>query len=146
LALAHASKAGPQVLVDIATMLEGVWLGLQFEDDVIDWEDDFRASGAWAVCLARKLRSDVASTDFSQPDSARRAVLESGALCGMLERSRRRYRSAWHHARLLGAWRLGAWAKAQEKRLESLIRLESKHAGYSVRVRKLSGWAVEVLA
>jgi hypothetical protein len=145
LALAHASNASPETLVRVATMLEGVWLGLQFEDDVIDWEDDLRASGAWAVCLARKLRSDVASQDLSHVDTARRVVLESGALCGMLERSRRGYRSAWRHALILGAWRLGAWAKVQETRLESLIRLESKHAGYSVRVRKLSTWAVEVL-
>jgi len=146
LALARAAGASTEVLSALGTLLEGVWLGLQFEDDVVDWEDDFRSGGAWAVCLARGLRADLAREDLQRSDAVRRAVLESGALCSMLERSCQRYLSAAERAQALGAERLSAWARTQHTRLETMIRLEAQHAGYSVRARKLSAWAAEVLA
>ncbi len=143
-ALAGAIGASPQTVREIDQLLEGVWLGLQFEDDVFDWEDDFRVGGAWAVCLA-------AHFGFAAPadaglEAVRRAVFESGILCFMLERAHACYRSASQHARALGAHRLAAWASSREDRLVRLIELESEHAGYSVRVRQLGPWAMEVLA
>jgi hypothetical protein len=146
LALARAAGADAQQLRHIERALTGVWLGLQFEDDVADWEKDWTEGGAWAVCLALGLRS-VAPRDnqATRPDLVRKAVLGTGALRRMLEHARRRYRTTWRHARAIGAHRLAAWANERDKRLQSLIPLEAKHAGYAVRIGNLAPWAAEVL-
>ena len=64
----------------------------------------------------------------------------------LLQRARHKYRTAWRHARALGAQRLAQWASQCDMRLRTLIPLETKHAGYAIRARKLGPWAVEVLA
>jgi hypothetical protein len=143
--LARALGAGAADVERVQGLLEGASLGLQFEDDVMDWEDDLQNGGAWASSLATDVRRGRAK-DASESARDRSAVHASGALRLMLEHSRRCYRSAASHARALGALRLEGWAKARERRLADLIPLEAKHAGYSVRVRKLSPWALEVFA
>jgi hypothetical protein len=147
LTLARALDAGEVVVAKVQRMLEGVWLGLQIEDDVMDWEDDWRSGGAWAVCLAAALpvRSRL-SDEAGAADSARHLVFDRGVLRSMLERSMAQYRVAGSIGRELGALRLAEWAKTRERRLAALIPFEEKHAGYSIRVRKLSPWACEVLA
>jgi len=145
-ALARAVGAGAADVERVQGVLEGASLGLQFEDDVMDWEDDLCNGGAWASSLAAVVRAGREHEAGREPVTDRVAVHASGALRLMLERSRRRYRSAGSHARELGALRFAAWAKARERRLADLIPLEAKHAGYSVRVRKLSPWALEVFA
>ncbi len=147
LALARAAGADDRMLVQIERVLTGVWLGLQFEDDVMDWEDDWRNGGAWAVCLARSLRTQGSRDQrATEPDLVRRTVLATDVLRRLLVRSRSRYRGAWRRARALGALRLATWARQREARLDALIPLEAKFAGYAVRARRLDPWAVEVLA
>ncbi len=147
-AMVRALGKNERVVSQVERTLTGVWLGLQFEDDVIDWEDDWAIGGAWAACVARGIREAPATHDErpTTPDLVRRAVLATGALRSMLVRSRRRYRMAWRHARALGANRLARWAHQRAEKLNTLIPLEAKHAGYVVRARKLGPWAVEVLA
>jgi len=100
------------------------------------------------MCLARGLPPGRYNSEegATRPDLVRRIVLRSGVLGRMLELSRRRYRRAWRHARALGASRIAGWAGERAGRVASLIRMESKHAGYAVRVRKLGPWAAEVLS
>jgi hypothetical protein len=145
-ALLRALGASGAEVERVKGILEGASLGLQFEDDVLDWEDDLHNGGAWASSLAAADARVYRQPDEMEPEAVRRAVHASGALQLMLERSRQRYRSAWRHARALGALRLATWARARERRLVALIPLEAKHAGYSVRVRKLSPWVSEVFA
>ena len=146
LALGRAVGATAQQLAHVERALAGTWLGIQFEDDVIDWEDDWRAGGAWAACIARSLRSKSRGDERpTEPDLVRRAVLGSNVLLELLERSRRRYRSAWRHAAALGARRLARWAVEREGKLKALIPLEAQFAGYAVRMRRLKPWAAEVL-
>jgi hypothetical protein len=150
LALATASGASPAIVTQIRRVLTGVWLGLQFEDDVGDWEDDWRrGGGAWAVSLARR-RLESASNQSSderptEPDIVRRRVLKMRVLYLMLREARHQYRTAWRHARALGMPAIARWAEQRQARLDNLLPLEDRHAGYVVRAIKLGSWAAEVL-
>jgi hypothetical protein len=131
----------------VRAMLENVWLGLQFSDDVVDWEDDLQRGGAWAVCLMRDMAQAPSSRRAAaHGESIRSQVLTSGVLHVMLSRSRAHMRAARRRATSLGARRLAAWAGAQEKRLDSLATAEAGSAGYAVRAHALAAWANEVLA
>lgn len=144
LALMRASGGSEMRARQVQRLLTGVWLGLQFEDDVVDWEDDWKNGGAWAVCLARgAVRNQERPTEL---DMVRRLVLGTGVLSSVLTLARRRYRLALHHAQSIGAFKLAAWARGRERRLAQIIPLEQRFAGYSLRARRLAPWAVEVLA
>jgi hypothetical protein len=150
LALAHASRASSTHVEAIRRTLAGVWLGLQFEDDVGDWEDDWRrGGGAWAVSLARRrleaVNDQTAEERPTEPDLVRRRVHRMRVLHTMLQRSRHQYRVAWRYAQAAGATPLVAWAERRVRRLDDFLPLEAKHAGYFVRARKLAAWAGEVL-
>jgi hypothetical protein len=151
LALARAAGATDSQLEEVKRALRGVWLGLQFEDDAVDWEDDWsRGQGAWAVSLARRrleavkqLESDERPTE---PDLIRRRVFNMRVLYLMLREARYQYRGAWRYSRILGAHHLADWAEKRKLRADELLPLEEKHAGYVVRSRKLAAWAAEVLS
>jgi hypothetical protein len=151
IALARALGATESQLVEATGALSGVWLGLQFEDDAGDWEDDWkRGQGAWAVSLARRRletvkqqRSDERPTE---PDLIRRRVFSMRVLYLMLRDARHHYHAALRYSRILGAKRLAGWAQDKMERLEQVLPLEERHAGYIVRARKLSAWAAEVLS
>jgi hypothetical protein len=150
-ALATASGATESQLEEIKRTLRGVWLGLQFEDDAVDWEDDWRRGhGAWAVSLARRkleaVREQRPDDPPTQPDMIRRRVFGMRILYSLLRLSRHQYHSAWRYSRILGASRLGQWAEERKARTDELLPLEDKHAGYVVRSRKLAAWAAEVLS
>jgi hypothetical protein len=146
LALVRALGGSAASTRQVERALTGVWLGLQFEDDVVDWEDDWRNGGAWAVCLARSARGSIRGQGRpTEPDMVRRLVLGTGVLSSVLTLARRRYRLAWRHAQSIGAFKLAQWAGARDRRLAQLIPLEQKFAGYSLRARMLAPWAVEVL-
>lgn len=150
LALAHASGASATQVEVTRRLLAGVWLGLQFEDDAGDWEDDWRrGGGAWAVSLARRrleaVRDQGAQDRPTEPDLVRRRVHRMGVLYLMLRAARRQYRTAWHYARVLGAAPLASWAEQRLARLDGLLPLEKQHAGYVVRALKLAPWASQVL-
>jgi hypothetical protein len=150
LALAHAAGASPRQVEQLKKALAGVWLGLQFEDDASDWEDDWkRGGGAWAVSLARRrlesVKQQSADERPTEPDLIRRRVFKMRVLYLMLQSSRHQYRTAWRHARMLGAVELATWAERRVEGLDRLLPMEARHAGYVVRARKLAPWAAEVL-
>jgi hypothetical protein len=66
-------------------------------------------------------------------------------LYSMLRSARHQYRTAWRYARSLGAEPLVTWTAQKLHRLDGLLPLEAKHAGYVVRALKLAPWASEVL-
>jgi len=144
LALARAAGCDSRCERAIEGVLRGIVLGLQFHDDVVDWEDDWKKDGAWAVSLSRGQGS--APLD-GKPDleSLRRQVHQSGVLATMMTMARRRYREANRLAAMLGACWLSDWAREQETIVAELAEKESKSAGYVVRAHQLSNWAMEVL-
>jgi hypothetical protein len=151
LALAMAAGATPSQLEAVRRSLTGVWLGLQFEDDAVDWEDDWRrGQGAWAVSLARRrleaVREQRSEERPTEPDLIRRRVFSMRVLFLMLRGARHNYRAAQRYSRVLGAKRLVSWTQQRVERLDGLLPLEDRHAGYVVRASKLAAWAAEVLS
>jgi hypothetical protein len=150
LSLAMATGAPPAVVEQIKRMLSGASLALQFEDDAGDWEDDWRrGGGAWAVSLARR-RLEAVNAQSSderptEPDIVRRRVLKMRVLYLMLREARHQYRVTWRHARAIGMTTIARWAEQRQARLDDLLPLEERHAGYVVRAIKLGSWAAEVL-
>ena len=146
LLLAEAQGWDARRLRCLEGTLASIWLALQYEDDVVDWEDDYERGAAWALSLARGLRRHRPSSRQSEPSLVHSMVLWSGVLERMLRLARRRYRAVRRRAEVLGAPRLVSWADQRLARLEGLILGESRDPGYAVRVRKLAPWACEVLA
>lgn len=131
----------------VRATLESVALALQIYDDVVDWEDDLRRGGAWAVCIMNAARPRPRTADRpTEGAGIRTQLLRSGVLQIMLERAVFHIRAARRRATILGATRLSAWAAARERRFEALARAEASSAGYTVRAHALSAWAGEVLA
>jgi hypothetical protein len=146
LALARRTGCGASSERVLAAALGAIWLALQFEDDVMDWEDDWRRGGAWVVCLARSVRNTTRSKERPTiPNALQRYVLESKILLRLLDRSRHKYRSVRRRARALGARRLATWAEQRERHVAALARMESQHAGYVLRMQRLGPWAAAVL-
>jgi len=150
IALARVAGATDSQVEQVKRTLAGVWLGLQFEDDAGDWEDDWkRGGGAWAVSLARRRLEAVSENGAeerpTEPDLVRRRVHKMRVLYSMLVGARHQYRVAWRYARNVGATPLVAWTNEKVRRLDGLLPLEARHAGYVVRARKLAPWAAEVL-
>jgi hypothetical protein len=151
LALARAAGATKSQLEEVRRALSGVWLGLQFEDDAADWEDDWRrGQGAWAVSLARRkleaVREQRSEERPTEPDMIRRRVFSMRVLYSMLVQARHNYRAGARYARVLGANNLAAWTHKRTARLDEILPQEERHAGYVVRARKLAAWAAEVLS
>ena len=148
---ARAAGATESQVEEVRRALSGVWLGLQFEDDAVDWEDDWRRGhGAWAVSLARRrleaVKEHRTEDRPTEPDLIRRRVLSMRVLYLMLRAARHQYRSAWRYARAARLRRLAEWAEQRSLRLDRILPLEEQHAGYVVRARKLAPWAAEVLS
>jgi hypothetical protein len=151
LAFARAVGATSSQVQEIQRALSGVWLGLQYEDDAVDWEEDWqRGGGAWAVSLARRrleaVKEQRSEERPTEPDLIRRRVFNMRVLYLMLRAARHQYRTAWRYARVGRFTRLAVWAEQRSARLDRLLPLEEKHAGYVVRARKLAPWAAEVLS
>ena len=151
IALGRAAGATESQIEEITRALRGVWLGLQFEDDAVDWEDDWRrGQGAWAVSLARRkleaVREQRPDDPPTEPDMIRRRVFSMRVLYSMLRLSRHQYHSAWRYSRIIGASRLAAWAEQRKVHSDEVLPLEDKHAGYVVRSKKLAAWAAQVLS
>jgi len=148
LALSRAAGGTLRHKRAIERVLRRIVLGLQFHDDVLDWEDDWNKGGAWAVSLSRGLGVRESASRDGKPniELVRRLVHRSGVLVNMMTMSRWRYRLAARLAGLLGAERLSHWAREQELIEAALAERESGSAGYVVRAHKLSNWATEVLS
>jgi hypothetical protein len=147
MALAGCAGWDGRRILAVKRVLEGIVLGLQFHDDVVDWEDDWRHGRSWAVSLSRR-HSARAGLPAGPPPSlelVRRQVHESGVLATMMDMARRRYREAARLAVALGVPRLARWALEQEVTMTQLALHEAQNAGYVVRERQLSQWALAVL-
>jgi hypothetical protein len=144
-ALARAARWSARRRSVLAATLGSVWLGLQMNDDVVDWEDDLDRGGAWAIALLRDVRAREPIGDRVTEGPIHRALYQSGVLARMMARSAWHFRAAARRARLLGAQRLGRWASEQAQRTGALAAAEAAHGGYTVRTHALSAWAREVL-
>ncbi|HEX3771303.1 MAG TPA: hypothetical protein VHV30_10580 [Polyangiaceae bacterium] len=150
-ALARAAGWSASRRRTVRLTLESISLALQLADDVVDWEDDLRHGGAWAVSLARGLQQPTSGVMRIEgaddpPQSIRERVLQSGVLVAMLTRAWVHMRRARRRAAALGARRLATWAASQEEKLRALAAAEAANAGYAVRAKALAAWACEVLA
>jgi hypothetical protein len=146
-ALARVAGWDRRRCIAVRKTLESVALGLQMYDDVVDWEDDLRRGGSWAVCLMMgERRPGVAGDRATEGASIRIQVLHSAVLGTMLVGALAHMRAARRRASALGAFRLAAWAASRERRLEALVSAERRSAGYAVRAHALAAWAGEVLA
>lgn len=141
LALAQAGNLGPRRTAVLERSLLSVWLGLQEHDDVVDWQDDAKLQGAWAVCLAR---GPAARCRLHPARSSVEAVHDSGVLPILLNRSRWHFHSAAKRSALLGANQLADWCRGKEKELGELASLEDRRPGYVLRARVLSALRHEV--
>jgi len=147
LALAAASGWDDRQVLAVERLLEGIVLGLQYHDDVVDWEDDWKAGRAWAVCLCRSVIGEdyVPPRKLGHPELIRKHVHQSGVLVTMLNMARRCFRHAAGLSAVLGVARLGTWAREQERNMAKLAAREADSAGYVVREHQLFNWAMEVL-
>jgi hypothetical protein len=118
----------------IAELLLGVCLGLQHQDDVLDWEDDARHGGAWAIALA------------GGQQATRDAMLASGTLGQMLGFAVEEYERAQRAAEQLGSSALSVWLEARTVEARELRDQETRYPGYARRRMKLAPWVMEVLA
>ena len=144
-ALAQVAGFDPPKVDAVKSTLMGVWLGLQFQDDVVDWEDDVALGGAWAVVLARQ-STRSASAHTTNLEELEEQVHSSGVLTKMLALSAARFHSALIGAESLGATELAAWLRARSAEAAELCEHERKSPGYVRRMKQLAPWAAEVLA
>ncbi len=144
IALAEAAGFSDSERRAVAMALQSIWLGMQYHDDVVDWEDDYRRGTAWAILLADALVSG--SVRPAHGRTTRDRVLASGVLGTMLGRSFRHFRAARKRCEALGLQGLSAWAKSKEEHAHMLACGERDNPGYAEREQSLSGWAASVLS
>jgi hypothetical protein len=141
-ALARAAGWSVRGVACVVGVLDGVTLGLQLHDDVIDWEDDLARGGAWAACLGGLEGAPLRERDRA---TVRAAVHRSGALVRMLAGSARHFRAARRRASLLGARRLADWAGIREAAVAELAQRERGSPGFANRAQALTQWSKTVL-
>ena len=146
IALARSAGWSASECGAIAKTLSSVWLGMQYHDDVIDWEDDFKRDSAWAIVLAGHVSSAELAPGMTDYDSMRKLVFESGILARMLERSFRHFRAARKRAEALGTRELAGWARTKENYAMLLAQEERRNSGYAVRLHALGPWVLQVLS
>lgn len=141
LALARAAGWDARRRSSASSMLMSIWLALQLHDDVVDWPEDLRHGGAWALCLALRTHADA-----RQGDRDESVILASNVLAEMLRRSRRFYAAARRRARALGALDLARWAGEREAIVREAEHRENAAAGAASRAHRLAAWARVVLS
>ena len=138
IALAHAAGWDERQRASLYEALANVWLGLQMNDDVVDWEDDLSRGGAWAVAIARAEEAGEARDDRMTDVGVRRRVFASRALERMLSRAHWHFRAARRRAWALGSRQVAAWAGERESRIAHLLAGERTSAGYAARAHALA--------
>jgi hypothetical protein len=144
LALARAAGWSPRRVACVAGVLDGITLGLQLHDDVIDWEDDLARAGSWAACLGG-FGASPPIVDEQDRAALRAAVHRSGVLARMLAGSARHFRAARRRASLLGARRLAEWTGMREAAVAELAERERRSPGFANRAQALTQWSKTVL-
>ncbi|MCY1009560.1 hypothetical protein OV079_29145 [Nannocystis pusilla] len=127
-ALAAAAAGLPaeaQLLVE--AVVAGAALGLQYRDDVVDWEDDLVHGFAWAPAVF----ASAATAPASAATLAAR-LHASGGLVRMLGMSSAAFGSAANAAAALGAEALATWAREQAELTAELARREAASPGFAV--------------
>jgi len=143
--LARASGWDARSVELARSTLLSLWLGLQFQDDVFDWEDDLARGGAWAVLLADPSPRGEPRGSRSL-DDARASIFASNVLSKMLELALEEYRQALDGAEQLAARPLVEWLRGRVEEAAELWEDERESPGRLLRRRKLAPWAREVLA
>jgi hypothetical protein len=147
IALARAAGWSVAECQTVARTLDSVWLGLQYHDDVIDWEDDLKRDSSWAVRLVLGEKGESGDSRHSADIKAiRDEVLDSGILAQLLERSARHFRAVRKRAEALGVRELAGWALKKEEHAQQLAHQEKRSSGYAVRLHALSPWVSHVLS
>lgn len=148
LALATTAGWSARRVATLGRALRAAFMGLQAHDDVVDWEDDWKRGGAWAVSLARGLDQRRGATPAASGGfvRVRSLVFETGALATLLQRSAWHFHVASRLFEVLGARRLAGWAEMRARVVTDLAHNEAKHAGFAVRAHQLAPWARECLA
>jgi hypothetical protein len=144
-ALADAVRIEWRRRILLLHALAGVWLGLQFHDDTVDWEDDYARGGAWASALARGAGADVSGLDSGDIHTVRAEIFQSEALAQMLSLARTSFSEAEDAATGFGASGLARWAGGQARAVADLESGERRAPGYAHRKHKLASWASVVL-
>ena len=115
LALARAAGWDRRRCAGVRDALQSTWLGMQYQDDVVDWEDDIRRGNAWPLLLARKVRSDAPLRDRpTERNPIQKMLFSCGILTDMLARGHRHFRAARMRATALQCPELAGWARAKE--------------------------------
>jgi hypothetical protein len=128
-ALAAAAAAGlpAEAQRQVEAVAAGAALGLQYRDDVVDWEDDLVHGFAWAPAVFASAAAAPA------PISTLAARLHaSGGLVRMLGMSSAAFGSAANAAAALGAEALATWAREQAELTAELARHEAVSPGFAV--------------
>jgi hypothetical protein len=123
-----AARAGwtgedEQLVYDV---VEGVALGLQYRDDVVDWMADHERGASWAVALSARSRAEDVTT-LAEVLHDRRILVR------MLEMSRDELMRASVAAAALGATQVARWAAGQAELTDYLARDERSDPGATVR-------------
>lgn len=126
--LAAAAAAGLSLDAQrqIAAVVAGAALGLQYRDDVVDWLDDHAQGFAWAPALCVPHYSELAVDTLAAELHAR------GGLVRLLAMSRDAFASATDAATALGADALAGWAREQAELTADLARREATSPGFAV--------------
>lgn len=128
-ALAAAAAAGfsPAEQSLVEAVVAGAALGLQYRDDVVDWEDDLAQGFAWVPALFAPAPAEPAEL---APVAAR--VHLGGGLVRMLGMASAAFGSAANAANALGAGALATWAREQAELTADLARREAASPGHAV--------------
>lgn len=128
-ALAAAAAAGlpAEAQRQIEAVVAGAALGLQYRDDVVDWEDDLAHGFAWAPAVFAS-----ASTAPASIPTLAAYLHASGGLVRMLDMSSAAFGSAANAATALGAEALATWAREQAELTAELARREAADPGSAV--------------
>lgn len=126
--LAAASAAGwsDEDRAHVEALITGASLGLQYRDDVVDWLDDQRRGGSWAVALL----ADATATD--PLDELADRLAHAGVLVDLLQRSTRAFAQAAAAAEALGVADLATWSREQAAITRDLADKESHRPGTAV--------------
>jgi hypothetical protein len=107
-------------------LLAGAALGLQYRDDVVDWIDDQRRGGSWAVALLPD------GADRGSIDELAARLDRAGVLVDLLRRSAEAFTQAERAAAALGVPELAEWSHEQAALTAGLADLETREPGAAV--------------